>query len=123
MVDLDSILGNLPEVEKPKRRLSFNEKLKWTGTVLILYFILGQLKLYGLSPQAIDYFQNLRAIVAGNFGSIITLGISPIVTASIILQLLQGVDLLPFDITTAEGRRRFQGTQKLVTIGFTISCV
>ncbi len=120
MVDLDSILGNLPEVEKPKRRLSFNEKLKWTGMVLILYFILGQLKLYGLSPQAIDYFQNLRAIVAGNFGSIITLGISPIVTASIILQLLQGVDLLPFDITTAEGRRRFQGTQKLVTIGFTI---
>lgn len=118
-MDYDTLIANLPEVDKPKRRLSFEEKLKWTGLVLVLYFILGQLPLYGLSKQAVDYFANLRAIVAGSFGSIITLGISPIVTASIILQLLVGVELLPFDINTPEGRRRFQGSQKLVAIGFT----
>jgi len=36
----NSILMNLPEVKAPtQKKLSFKEKLKWTGIVLVLFFI------------------------------------------------------------------------------------
>ena len=88
----------LPEVKTPIHRESFNEKLKWTGIILVLYFILTQVPLYGLSSAAVDQFAQLRAVMAGSFGSILTLGIGPIVTASIVLQLLVGSKILKLDL-------------------------
>ncbi|BDZ71744.1 hypothetical protein GCM10025861_22610 [Methanobacterium petrolearium] len=80
----------LPQVRSPTYRVPFKEKLKWTGVILILYFVLTQIPLFGLSATSVDQFAQLRAVMAGSFGSIVTLGIGPIVTASIILQLLVG---------------------------------
>ena len=40
---VDDILNNLPEVEGPEqKRLSFKEKLKWTGIVLGIFFVLDR---------------------------------------------------------------------------------
>lgn len=114
---LGNILKNLPEVKKPERRLSFDEKLKWTLIILLLYFTLAQIPLWGLDPSwTTDYFEAVRAIIAGKFGSIITLGIGPIVTAGIILQLLVGVQLLPIDLNTPDGRQTFQALEQILTI-------
>jgi preprotein translocase subunit SecY len=114
---LDQIFQYLPEVTKTKYKLGFNEKLKWTLTVLFLYFLLGQIPLFGLDPAwTTDYFEAVRAIIAGHFGSIITLGIGPIVTAGIILQLLVGAELLPLDLSKAEDKKTFQGMQQGLTI-------
>lgn len=114
---LEKIFEYLPEVSKTKYKLSFNEKLKWTGIVLALYFILGQIPLFGLDPTwQTDYFAAVRAIIAGHFGSIITLGIGPIVTAGIILQLLVGAELLPLDLSNPADRKTFQGMQQALTI-------
>ena len=44
----------LPEVKTPIHRQDFKEKLKWTAIVLVLYFFLTQVPLYGLSPLAVD---------------------------------------------------------------------
>ena len=44
------------------------------------------------------------------------MGIGPIVTASIILQLLNGASILKMDLTTHEGKKRFQGIQKMLSI-------
>ncbi len=42
----DKIISNLPEVTGPQqRRLSFKEKIKWTGIVLVLFFIYGAQKI------------------------------------------------------------------------------
>jgi preprotein translocase subunit SecY len=100
--------------------MPFKEKLKWTGIILVLYFVLTQVTLYGLSPAAIDQFAQLRAVLAGEFGSIITLGIGPIVTASIILQLLVGGKIIKLDLSRHEDKATFQGTQKLLAIIFTL---
>lgn len=110
----------LPQVKSPTYRVPFKEKLKWTGIILIIYFILGQIALFGLSPAAVDQFAHLRAVLAGNFGSIITLGIGPIVTASIILQLLVGGGILKLDLSTHEDKAFFQGLQKVLAIVFTL---
>lgn len=114
------IFSYLPQVKSPNYRVPFKEKLKWTGVILILYFILSQIPLFGLSPTAVDQFSQLRAVMAGSFGSIITLGIGPIVSASIILQLLVGGKILNLDLSQHDDKAFFQGTQKLLAVIFTL---
>ncbi|MEM2932777.1 MAG: preprotein translocase subunit SecY [Candidatus Pacearchaeota archaeon] len=113
-------LLNLPEVKKPERRLSFNEKLKWVLIILGAFFVLSSIPLYGLSENALSRFEFLAIILGAKFGSIMSLGIGPIVTASIILQLLVGSKLLNIDLRTHEGRAYFQGLQKFLALVFTI---
>ncbi|MDL2246209.1 preprotein translocase subunit SecY [Methanobrevibacter sp. OttesenSCG-928-K11] len=110
----------LPEVKAPIHREDFNEKLKWTAIILVLYFVLTQIPLFGLRPDAVDQFAQLRAVMAGSFGSILTLGIGPIVTSSIVLQLLVGSKLLKLDLSSHKDKALFQSTQKVLTIVFTV---
>ena len=117
---LEPLFRFLPEVKAPVHHEDFNEKLKWTAVILVLYFILTQIPLYGLSSQAVDSFATLRAVMAGSFGSILTLGIGPIVTASIVLQLLVGSKLLDLDLSSPEDKSQYQATQKILSIVFTM---
>lgn len=117
---LEPLFRLIPEVKSPVHREDFNEKLKWTAIILVLYYVLTQIPLYGLSPNAVDQFAQLRAVMAGSFGSILTLGIGPIVTASIVLQLLVGSKLLKLDLSTHKDKALFQATQKVLSILFTI---
>jgi len=114
-------LSNLPEVSKPaEKKLPFNTKLKWTLIVLAAFFILASVPLYGLTVNALQQFEFLAIILGTDFGSVISLGIGPIVMASIILQLLVGAKLLDIDLKTVDGKKYFQGLQKLVAVFFCI---
>ena len=107
----DRLINMLPEVAPPtQKRLDFKTKLKWTGVVLGLYFILKYIPLYGLGQNSLAQFQSLSIILGASFGSVISLGIGPIVTASIVLQLVNGSGLFKFDLSSHEGKARFQGT-------------
>src|SRR3989344_5877197 len=117
---LDKIISNLPEVKGPKQRLSFKEKLKWTLVILLFFFVLGFIPLYGLGENALQQFEFLSIILGASFGSIISLGIGPLVTSSIVLQLLAGTGMLKLDLTTPEGKKKFQGLQKILAIFFVI---
>ncbi|MGV8172183.1 MAG: preprotein translocase subunit SecY [Candidatus Woesearchaeota archaeon] len=115
----DKIIENLPEVAHPsQKKLPFKEKLKWTLIILLIFFVLGMIPLFGLGSNALAQFEFLSIILGASFGSIISLGIGPIVTASIVLQLLNGSGLWKFDLTTQEGKKKFQGFQKLFSIFF-----
>ncbi len=115
------VISYLPEVARPsEKRLSFREKLKWTLIILALFFALGLIPLYGLGPNELRQFQFLSIILGAEFGSIVSLGIGPIVTASIMLQLLNGAGVLKFDLTTTEGKKDFQGLQKLLSLAFVL---
>src|SRR3989339_195261 len=121
MTLLDTILAHLPQVRGPKqKKLPFNEKIKWTLIALILFFVMGFVPLYGLGENALQQFEFLSIILGASFGSIISLGIGPLVTSSIVLQLLNGSGLLKFDLTTSDGKKRFQGTQKVLSFFFII---
>ena len=118
---LKQIIQLLPEVQKPaEKKLGFNQKLKWTLLVLGLYFVMYNIKLYGLSKNALERFDFLSTILGTDFGSIISLGIGPIVTSSIIIQLLAGSGILSLDTKSPEGKKTFQGIQKLGTFFFII---
>ncbi len=118
---LDAIIAHFPEVKGPKeKKLPFNEKLKWTLIILVLFFVMGFIPLFGLGENALQQFEFLSIILGASFGSIISLGIGPIVTASIVLQLLAGTGILNLDLTSTEGRKKFQGLQKIASIFFII---
>src|SRR3989338_8415663 len=115
----NNLLLNLPEVASPsQKKLSFNEKLKLTLVILIAFFILGHVPLFGLGLNALQQFEYLSVILGASFGSIISLGIGPIVTASIVLQLLKGSGIVHLDLHTPEGKKNYQAIQKLLSYFF-----
>ncbi|MFH1455549.1 MAG: preprotein translocase subunit SecY [archaeon] len=115
------ILSNLPEVQGPtQKRLSFKQKVKWTLIILVAFFGLGLIPLYGLGANELAQFEYLSIILGAQFGSLLSLGIGPLVTASIVLQLLNGSGLINFDLTTSDGKRTFHGLQKILGIFFVI---
>src|SRR3989344_3872566 len=118
-MDLTKIFTFIPEVRKPEeKKLSFNVKLKWTLIILGAFFVLANIPLFGLSNNALERFEFLAVLLATDFGSIISLGIGPIVMGSIILQLLAGSGILNIDTATPEGRKFFQGIQKILVFFF-----
>lgn len=118
---LKDIFKFIPEVKSPpEKKLSFNVKLKWTLVALVAFFILANIPLFGMSENALERFEYLAMIMGTQFGSIISLGIGPIVMGSIIMQLLVGSGLMNIDTNTHEGKKFFQGLQKLLVIGFII---
>lgn len=114
----------LPSIKEPEKEQSLRQMLTWTGIVLLLYFLLGSIDLYGANSQAVSQalqqLQTYQTLLGAQIGSIITLGIGPIVTASIVLQMMVGSELLPWNTNTEEGQQKFQSAQKLLAYALTI---
>ena len=106
----------LPEIKAPKRKVKFNEKLLWTGVVLIIYLVMSEIPLYGIDPGVEDNLGSLRIIFASNRGTLMELGIGPIVTAGLILQLLIGSAIIDADMSKPEDRSLFSTGSKFFAI-------
>ncbi|RLF10710.1 MAG: preprotein translocase subunit SecY [Thermoprotei archaeon] len=114
---IEPTLRFLPEVKRPKRRVSFRTKLFWTGMVLTIYFIMCQVPLFGIAERGrLAEFLFMNIIFAARNGTLMQLGIGPIVTAGLIMQLLVGSRLLEIDLSDPHERALFTGAQKLLSI-------
>lgn len=109
----------LPEIKKPERKVSFNEKIFWTGLVLVIFLVMSQIPLYGISSSISQSFSQLRVIFASNNGTLMQLGIGPIVTAGLILQLLAGSSIIQCDMSNPEDRGLFTSASKVFSIALT----
>lgn len=68
---LGNLLSNLPEVKGPlQKRLGFKEKLKWTLIILVAFYILSTVPLWGLGENALSQFDYLSIILGAKFGSL-----------------------------------------------------
>jgi preprotein translocase SecY subunit len=105
----------LPEIKKPERKVSFNEKIFWTALVLVIFLVMTEIPLYGVE-NAQDDFGALRVIFASNRGTLMELGIGPIVTAGLILQLLVGSSIIKADMSNPEDRGLFTSASKVFSI-------
>jgi preprotein translocase subunit SecY len=112
------VFAILPSVSRPERRVKFRRKLLWTAVILVAYFVLTNVPIWGLSQANAgnDLFGNFRSILAGAQGSVLQLGIGPIVTASIVLQLLSGADLLGLDLNNPRDQQYYQHLQKALVV-------
>lgn len=111
---MEPLLAAMPAVKSPEGHVHFKNKMLWTVAILLLYFFLTNIPVFGLDPSSQDAFLYFRALLAGESGSIVHLGIGPIVTASIVLQLLKGADLIQIDTSEARGQVMYMGLQKLL---------
>src|SRR3972149_5918909 len=109
----------LLEIKKPERKVSFNEKIFWTAMVLIIYLVMSEIPLFGIPKSATDQFSALRVIFASNRGTLMELGIGPIVTAGLILQLLAGSAIIQCDMSNPEDRSLFTSASKVFSVGLT----
>merc|ERR1712205_231858 len=111
----------LPEVSQPDRKIPIREKVLWTAIVLFIYLVCCQIPLYGIRPtEKSDPFYWMRVILASNRGTLMELGISPIVTSGLVMQLLAGSKIIEVDQGLKDDRALFQGAQKLFGILITI---
>ena len=105
----------LPQVPKPKKKITLQKRLLWCGVILLIYMVMGQTPLFGATAPQFDFLAFARVIFASQQGTLVELGIGPIVTAGLLMQLLRGSDILKFDFKKPEERGIFQTATKLVT--------
>ena len=106
----------LPEIRKPMRKPSLNEKLIWTAVALIVYMVMAVTPLTGVAIGAQSQFSYSSIIFASQQGTLMTLGIGPIVTAGLILQLLAGSEIIRVDFQNPDDRAIFTSATKLLTM-------
>lgn len=105
----------LPQVPKPKKKLTLQNRLLWCGLALLIYMVMGQTPLFGATTPEFDFLAFARVIFASQQGTLVELGIGPIVTAGLLMQLLRGSEILKFDFKKPEERGIFQTATKMVT--------
>ncbi len=113
---LKPIIGRMPTIRKPDGHVHFRSKMTWTLTILIIYFAMTNVAIYGLGGETIDLFSQYRAILAGASGSLMHLGIGPIVTGSIIMQLFTGAKIINLNLQDPRDKEIYQGTQKVLVL-------
>jgi preprotein translocase SecY subunit len=114
---IKSISRYIPQVEKPKKKITLTEKFVWCGIAVFAYLVMGQVPLYGVTDEPqFDFLAFARVIFAAQQGTILELGIGPIVTAGLLMQLLKGSDILKLNFKNPDDRALFTSATKLVTI-------
>lgn len=110
----------MPEVKAPDREVSFREKFVWTGLILIIFLIMSHMPLYGVDKNVgTDYLWAMRVILASTRGTLMELGIGPIVTAGLVMQLLSGSKIIDVDFGDPDDRALFTGGQKVIAMFMT----
>ncbi|ODQ66295.1 essential subunit of Sec61 complex [Nadsonia fulvescens var. elongata DSM 6958] len=107
----------LPEVAAPERKVPFNQRLMWTGVTLLIFLVMSEIPLYGIvSSDTSDPLFWLRMMLASNRGTLMELGISPIVSSGMVFQLLGGTHLIDVNLDVKSDRELYQTAQKLFAV-------
>lgn len=124
------LMSVIPEVAAPTYRITLQQRVLWTIATLIFFLSCCQIPLYGINradSASSDPYYWLRVILASNRGTLMELGISPIVTAGMVMQLLAGSRIINVDQSNKSEKALFSGAQKLfgmvITIGEAVAYV
>lgn len=119
---VDVVDKYIPSIKQPSKPLSLKEKMYWTGIIILVYFMLYNIYAIGVNQQSVQqpFLQLISIIFAAKIGSLITVGIGPIVLASIILQLVAGSGLINIDQNDPVQKGRLQTLQKVSAMGIAI---
>lgn len=114
-------LSILPDIPHAERRVTFKEKVLYTAVTLFVFLVCSQLPLYGIkSNSSSDPFYWARVIMASNRGTCMELGISPIVTSGLVMQLLVGSKIIDVDNSLKSDQQLVKGAEKLLGVLITI---
>ena len=106
----------IPEIKAPEAKPALKTKLMWSAIALVLFFVMGNITLIGLEASSAAQLELFQTVLASKIGTLVTVGIGPIVLASIILQLLIGAKVLNLNLSEPRDKARFMSMQKMFAI-------
>lgn len=116
----------IPEVQVPETKVPFQQRIIWTSVTLVIFLVMSQMPLYGIvSSDTSDPLYWLRMMMASNRGTLMELGITPIISSGMVFQLLAGTHLIDVNLDLKSDRELYQTAQKLLAIilSFGQACV
>ncbi|MEM4137625.1 MAG: preprotein translocase subunit SecY [Candidatus Anstonellaceae archaeon] len=111
---LKPIFSLIPEISLPTSFPTAKERIFWTAFALLLFFIMYHIPAIGVDPRVFSTVSFLQLITASKIGTLITVGIGPIILASIFMQLLVGAKIIDVNLSDPRERANFHGAQKLL---------
>src|SRR5207247_9868228 len=118
---LKPLTDRLPAVTRPEGHVHFRTKMFWVLAILVLYFAMTNIFIYGLDrANVIDFFSSLRAILARAQGSLMHLGLGPFVTASIIMQLFSPAKIINLNLQYDDDKSVYHDTQQFLVFAMII---
>lgn len=118
---MEKIEPAMVSVSAPQKRVALSTRLLWTGLVLLLYLVMSNIELYGIPSEVADPFRQYRIIMGGARGTLTELGIGPIVTGGLIVQLLVGSGIISYDRNSERDARLLNVTNKLFSMVFVVA--
>lgn len=107
----------IPSVKKPRGKKGLKNRFFWVFLICVIYLLMLNIPLYGVSTQqGIDMFWSLRTIMASRRGTLAALGIGPIVTGGMVLQILTGSDIISVDRSNPKEKQLYNEANKSLSI-------
>lgn len=106
----------VPSAPRPSRKPDLSKRLFYTLLVVVTFYIMSSTYAFPLSAyphiQGVELPTLINVIFASQSGSLTQLGIGPLVTAGLIIQILAGAKLIELDLTDPQDRKLFTQAQK-----------
>jgi|JI6StandDraft_1071083.scaffolds.fasta_scaffold11009_2 protein transport protein SEC61 subunit alpha len=111
------LIKYVPLLEPPKGQISLQTKTIITAATLIVYLASCQIPLLGISRvEGADPLGWVRAILASSRGSLMELGISPIITAGWFMNFAGFFKLIDLSNATTREQQSYKVLEKLLTL-------
>jgi len=114
-----------PSPPRPARKPDLKRRLFYTFLALIVYYVMASTLAFPLAAhpelRGVPVPPIINIVFASSAGSIAQLGIGPMVTAGLIIQILVGAKIIELDLTDPRDRKLFTQAEK--GLAFIIACV
>ncbi|CAN6318033.1 unnamed protein product [Urochloa humidicola] len=122
-LDLVRPLASLmPAVQPADRLVPFHRRALYTGLSVSIFLVCSHLPLYGIHYAALgaDPLYWVRSILASNRGTLMELGVGPIVTAGMVTQFLTASGLIRVDHNVRADRELLDGARKVLALAIAL---
>lgn len=114
---LRPVMAAIPEVAQPDRPVQFQEKASWTFVAVLVFLVCSQLPLYGARDSLnVDPFYRLRTMLGSTHGTLMELGVFPVLVSGLLMQVLASSKVLQVNMGSKEERALFTGAQKILAL-------
>ena len=124
LLDLIRPLASLmPAVRRADRAVTFHRRALYTGISVSVFLVCSHLPLYGVryaSSGGADPLYWVRSILASNRGTLMELGVGPVVTAGTVMQLATASRLLRVDHNVRADRELADGARKVLAMAIAL---
>ncbi|CAL5021452.1 unnamed protein product [Urochloa decumbens] len=109
----------VPAVRRPNRVVPFHRRALYTGASVAVFLVCSHLPLYGVryaAASGVDPLYYVRSILASNRGTLMELGVGPVVTAGTLMQLLTASNVIRVDHNVRADRELADAARRVLAL-------